>query len=58
MRKRLQVYVRQTAPLSDYYRDKGILATVYGGGRNPDQVFADIEKVLNAAERLGASQPA
>jgi adenylate kinase len=58
VRKRLKVYVRQTAPLSDYYRDKGILATVYGGGRNPDQVFADIEKVLNTAERLGASQPA
>jgi adenylate kinase len=58
VRKRLQVYVRQTAPLSGYYRDKGILATVYGGGRNPDQVYGDIEKVLTAARRQGAGQPA
>lgn len=58
VRHRLQVYVRQTAPLTDYYRDKGILATVYGGGRNPDQVYGDIERVLTAAQRQGATQPA
>jgi adenylate kinase len=58
VRHRLQVYVRQTAPLTGYYRDKGILATVYGGGRNPDQVYADIEHVLTAAQRQGATQPA
>jgi adenylate kinase len=58
VRKRLQVYVRQTAPLSGYYREKGILSTVYGGGRNPDQVYGDIEKVLTQARQQGASQPA
>ena len=35
VRNRLAVYRRQTEPLIGYYRDKGILATVYGGGRTP-----------------------
>ena len=51
VRNRLQVYARQTEPLTGYYRDKGILATVSGAGRTPDQVFADVEKVLGAAPR-------
>ena len=49
VRNRLTVYRRQTEPLVGYYRDKGILATVYGGGRTPDQVFADVEKLLAGA---------
>jgi len=49
VRNRLTVYRRQTEPLVGYYRDKGILATVYGGGRTPDQVFADVEKLLGGA---------
>jgi adenylate kinase len=49
VRNRLAVYRRQTEPLVGYYRDKGILATVYGGGRTPDQVFADVEKLLAGA---------
>ncbi len=51
VRNRLQVYARQTAPLTDYYRDQGILSTVFGGGRDPDQVFADVEQLLAAAKR-------
>jgi adenylate kinase len=51
VRNRLAVYRRQTEPLIGYYRDKGILSTVYGGGRNPDQVFADVETLLSGAQR-------
>jgi adenylate kinase len=51
VRNRLAVYRRQTEPLIGYYRDKGILATVYGGGRGPDQVFADVETLLNDVQR-------
>ena len=53
VRNRLQVYGRQTEPLTGYYRGQGILSTVFGGGRNPDQVFADVEKALAAAKRPG-----
>ena len=49
VRNRLSVYRRQTEPLVDYYRGKGILATVYGGGRVPDEVYADVERVLGGA---------
>jgi adenylate kinase len=51
VRNRLAVYRRQTEPLIGYYRDEGILATVYGGGRNPDQVFADVETLLGDARQ-------
>jgi adenylate kinase len=51
VRNRLAVYRRQTEPLIGYYRDKGVLATVYGGGRNPDQVFADVEVLLGDARQ-------
>jgi adenylate kinase len=51
VRNRLQVYRRQTAPLIGYYEQKGLVATVYGGGRVPDQVFADVETVLNRARQ-------
>ena len=51
VRNRLAVYRRQTAPLIGYYRDKGILSTVSGGGRDPDQVFADVETLLSGARQ-------
>lgn len=44
---RLRVFYNQTAPLLDYYRDQGKLATV-DGMQNPDQVFADVrEQVMS-----------
>ncbi len=51
VRNRLAVYRRQTEPLIGYYRDKGILATVHGAGRDPDQVFADVETLLAGARQ-------
>jgi len=50
VRNRLEVYRAQTAPLIDYYGQKGILETVYGGGRTPDQVFGDVERLLGARQ--------
>jgi adenylate kinase len=36
--RRLQEYIRETAPLSDYYRQRGVLVGVDGNG-TPDEVF-------------------
>jgi adenylate kinase len=47
VRKRLAVYGRQTEPLVGYYADHGLLQTVYGGGRMPDEVFADVRRLLS-----------
>jgi adenylate kinase len=47
VRKRLAVYGQQTEPLVGYYADHGLLQTVYGGGRMPDDVFADVRRLLS-----------
>lgn len=47
VKKRLTVYHEQTQPLIDYYRNKGILATV-DGTKNLNQVFTDIVNILEA----------
>ena len=45
IRERLNVYAEQTAPLIDYYSDKGLLRRVEGVGPI-DQIFGSIEKIL------------
>lgn len=45
IRNRLDVYLKQTAPLVEYYRDKGLLRTV-DGMKPVEMVTASIEKVL------------
>lgn len=45
IKKRLDVYNAQTAPLLDYYRKKGILKSVDGTG-SIDAIFANICKAL------------
>ncbi len=45
IKKRLDVYNAQTAPLLDYYRKKGILKSVDGTG-NIDAIFVNICKAL------------
>lgn len=42
---RLDVYDRQTSPLIEYYRAKGILREV-DGNRAPDEVFSEIRSIL------------
>jgi adenylate kinase len=49
MRNRLAVYERQTAPLIEYYAERGLLARASGGGKLPDEVFAQVERILSGA---------
>lgn len=45
IKKRLDVYNAQTAPLFDYYKSKGILKSVAGTG-SIDEIFSNICKAL------------
>lgn len=45
VKTRLDVYVKQTQPLIDYYDRKGVLRSV-NGARSMDEVFSDIEELL------------
>ncbi len=47
IKKRLEVYEAQTAPLIDYYEKKGILKRVNGVG-NIDEIFANICAILDS----------
>ena len=49
IRSRLEAYERDTAPLLDFYRERGLLVSVDGSGA-PDDVTADIVAVIG--ERL------
>jgi len=49
IRERFRAYRDQTKPLSDYYRDRGLLVTVYGGG-TPDEVFQRIVQAVQNHE--------
>jgi adenylate kinase len=46
--ERIKVYLKDTVPVLDYYRDRGILAEI-DGTRDIDTVAADIEQQLEAA---------
>jgi len=50
VRARLVVYTDQTAPVIDYYRERGKLACVFGVG-SMDEVFGRITAALEAAPR-------
>lgn len=45
--ERLRVYEKQTAPIVDYYRKKGILVEV-DASRNMEEVIKDCEQILKA----------
>ncbi len=47
IKKRLDVYEEQTAPLIEYYRNKGILKSVQGTG-SIDEIFNNICSILGA----------
>ncbi|MFI5034673.1 MAG: adenylate kinase [Acidimicrobiales bacterium] len=47
IRRRLETYERDTAPLLDFYRERGVLVTV-DGDRAPDEVTASIVAALGA----------
>lgn len=46
VRRRLEEYERQTAPLSDYYSRRSLLRTVDGRG-TPDEVFQRVKSVID-----------
>jgi adenylate kinase len=52
LHNRIGVYQKQTAPVADYYRQKGLLSQVNGMG-TMDQVSQSIEEVLKAASEAG-----
>jgi adenylate kinase len=52
IRKRLSVYHEQTAPLVDWYEERGLLRR-FDGTRTPDEVHAHIRAML-ATLRLEA----
>jgi adenylate kinase len=47
VRNRIEVYNANTAPLVNYYGEKGLLLRIASGAAGPDVVFADIVKALN-----------
>ncbi|KPU26779.1 adenylate kinase [Caloranaerobacter sp. TR13] len=47
--KRIEVYLEQTKPLIDYYKEKGILANI-DGMQNIDKVFEDIVEALGSGK--------
>jgi adenylate kinase len=50
VRNRLRVYHEQTEPLVGYYASRGVLRTVHGGGKKPDEVFVQVEDLLGATD--------
>lgn len=46
VKERLNVYHNQTAPVENYYSEKGVLKSV-NGQQAPDVVFSDLMKILN-----------
>jgi adenylate kinase len=46
--RRIRVYLRDTAPVVDYYRARGILIEV-DGARDPDTVTAELERAIEQA---------
>ncbi|HEY5775759.1 MAG TPA: adenylate kinase [Xanthomonadales bacterium] len=46
VRNRLQVYSEQTAPLAEYYAERGLLTRVLGEG-GVDEIFQRIRSILN-----------
>ncbi len=45
VRRRMEVYLAQTAPLISYYRSRGILWEV-NGEQSPDRVYEHLKEVL------------
>jgi adenylate kinase len=48
VRNRLGVYRAQTEPLVGYYEGRGVLLTAHGGGKMPDEVFEQVERLLTS----------
>jgi adenylate kinase len=53
IRRRLELYRQQTAPLVEHYRAKGILVGIHAE-RSVNEVFAEIQQVLDRLEDAAA----
>jgi adenylate kinase len=49
VRNRLRVYAKQTAPVADYYAERGLLTRVLGDG-GIDEIFQRIRSILNLGQ--------
>lgn len=47
IRERLRIYHENTEPIIEYYRQQGLLYSVSGTGSTPEDVFQQIESVLD-----------
>lgn len=46
VRSRIRVYEDQTEPLVGYYTGHGLLKSAFGGGKRPDEVYAQVHQIL------------
>ncbi|GAB4297210.1 MAG: adenylate kinase [Myxococcota bacterium] len=46
IKNRLAVYHNQTSPLVNYYEKRSLLSKIPGTGKNPEQIYAEIKKVI------------
>jgi adenylate kinase len=53
VRNRLDLFYQQTAPLSEYYRSRGLLREIPGTG-SPDEVFQRIREALKEIKTIKA----
>jgi adenylate kinase len=47
VRTRLDTYEKQTRPLADFYKSKGLLRTVDGNG-DPEAIYLVLERIINS----------
>jgi adenylate kinase len=47
IRRRLEIYHNETAPLIDFYRDRSVLKSI-NGNRSPEEVTESLKQVMNA----------
>jgi len=46
VKARIETFKRLTLPVIDYYRDRGLLSTIVGTGKTPEDVWAEVQHVI------------
>jgi len=52
IRERLRIYHDSTTALFGFYGERGLLKTVSADGLNPDEVYTEVDAILNVAEAI------
>ena len=52
IRERLVIYHRVTEPLLDFYAERGLRKDIEGADRSPEEIAAQIEKLLMSSEKI------